>query len=410
MLNTYCYSCHSGASPASMLDLSAYDTTAKIVIAVFDHWEHVHAGSSAATCHPAAPRSRPRRSGVVGRAGSRRVSNHEAERNAGDPGLVLARRLSNAEFDYTVQDLTGIDVSAPSHFPVDPANEAGFDNSGETTRGITGTAGKYLDAARNLADHVVFTPRGFSFAPHVAVTDPDWDRYVVNRIMAFYQRQPTDLRRLLRGAVAVREPLGARARRRLAGDHRGQGQASRRATSSSYAASCRTAQARSGRWRACTSLGRDACGDARPDEATSEARPRSCAITWSPTGKLAWTFDVPRAPPLQIVSQPLVMHVNRQGAAHHRILNPQVLIPADTANPAAKGYDRDLVIPAEGAARAAGDRALEGSATCSRPPSSSRSGPRPGSPASDGASAQRRLPQRDGLFPRRPSALRPDPG
>ena len=53
------------------------------------------------------------------------------------------------------------------------------------------------------------------------------------------------------------------------------------------------------------------------------------------------------------------MHVNRQGAAHHRILNPKVLIPADTANPAAKGYDPDLVIPAEGAARAAAMAALE---------------------------------------------------
>ena len=56
----------------------------------------------------------------------------EAERNAGDPGPVLARRLSNAEYDYTIRDLTGVDIRPTREFPVDPANEAGFDNSGES--------------------------------------------------------------------------------------------------------------------------------------------------------------------------------------------------------------------------------------------------------------------------------------
>ena len=57
---------------------------------------------------------------------------HEAQRNAGDPGPVLARRLSNAEYDYTIRDLTGVDIRPAREFPVDPANEAGFDNSGES--------------------------------------------------------------------------------------------------------------------------------------------------------------------------------------------------------------------------------------------------------------------------------------
>ena len=36
----------------------------------------------------------------------------EARTNAGDPGVVLARRLSNAEYNYTIRDLTGIDHPA----------------------------------------------------------------------------------------------------------------------------------------------------------------------------------------------------------------------------------------------------------------------------------------------------------
>ena len=36
-------------------------------------------------------------------------------------GLVLARRLSNAEYDYTIRDLTGQDLGVARQFPVDPA-------------------------------------------------------------------------------------------------------------------------------------------------------------------------------------------------------------------------------------------------------------------------------------------------
>ena len=56
----------------------------------------------------------------------------EAKRNPNDPGSVLARRLSNAEYDYTIRDLTGVDIRPTKEFPVDPANQAGFDNSVES--------------------------------------------------------------------------------------------------------------------------------------------------------------------------------------------------------------------------------------------------------------------------------------
>ena len=45
---------------------------------------------------------------------------------------MLARRLSNAEYNYTIRDLTGVDLRPTREFPVDPANPAGFDNSGES--------------------------------------------------------------------------------------------------------------------------------------------------------------------------------------------------------------------------------------------------------------------------------------
>ena len=59
---------------------------------------------------------------------------------------MLARRLSNAEFDYTIGDLTGVDIRPTREFPVDPANEAGFDNSGESLAMSPALLKKYLAA------------------------------------------------------------------------------------------------------------------------------------------------------------------------------------------------------------------------------------------------------------------------
>ena len=44
----------------------------------------------------------------------------EARKRAGDPGPVSARRLSNAEYNYTVRDLTGVDLRPAREFPCRP--------------------------------------------------------------------------------------------------------------------------------------------------------------------------------------------------------------------------------------------------------------------------------------------------
>ena len=90
----------------------------------------------------------------------RDLRNREVARNAGDPGPVLARRLSNAKLDYTIRDLTGIDIRPTREFPVDPANEAGFDNSGESLAMSPALLKKYLAAMRLVADHVVLKTAG----------------------------------------------------------------------------------------------------------------------------------------------------------------------------------------------------------------------------------------------------------
>src|SRR4029079_14257428 len=89
-------------------------------------------------------------------------------------------------------DLTGVDLRPAREFPVDPANEAGFDNSGESLTMSSELMAKYVQAAREVVDHMVLKPEGFAFAPFPMLVETDREKYAVQRILDFYGRQPTD--------------------------------------------------------------------------------------------------------------------------------------------------------------------------------------------------------------------------
>jgi hypothetical protein len=191
-LQTYCYGCHSGNQPAAGFDLTSYGTQ-ESVISDQRRWNLVLARLRAAEMPPSQSRQQPspaQRQSVIDWIET--ANAEDARRHPNDPGIVLARRLSNAEYDYTIHDLTGVDIRPTKAFPVDPANQAGFDNSGESLAMSPALVKKYLDAARVVADHILFLPSGFSFAPYPVVTDQDRDKYGVNRIVDFYKRQPLD--------------------------------------------------------------------------------------------------------------------------------------------------------------------------------------------------------------------------
>ena len=116
------------------------------------HWNHVLERLTASEMPPKVAKQPPTdsRQEVIDWVQAVRTS--EARKNAGDPGLVLARRLSNAEYNYTIRDLTGVDIRPTREFPVDPANTAGFDNSGESLSMSPALLNKYLQAAREVGE------------------------------------------------------------------------------------------------------------------------------------------------------------------------------------------------------------------------------------------------------------------
>jgi Protein of unknown function (DUF1592)/Protein of unknown function (DUF1588)/Protein of unknown function (DUF1587)/Protein of unknown function (DUF1585)/Protein of unknown function (DUF1595)/Planctomycete cytochrome C len=191
-LETYCLGCHGKDKPKGDMDLSGF-TTAGAVAKDLARWELVLEQLEAKSMPPAKAARHPAaeaREGMIDWIGA--VRRLEARRNAGDPGRVPARRLSNAEYDNTIRDLTGVDLRPTKEFPVDPANEAGFDNSAESLAMSPALVKKYLEAARRVADHVVLKPDGLAFAPHPMLADTDRDKYCVKAIIDFYKRQKTD--------------------------------------------------------------------------------------------------------------------------------------------------------------------------------------------------------------------------
>ena len=177
-----CVGCHSGKSAAAQFDLKAY-TSVDMVAADLPRWvlvtERLTAKEMPPKPLPAPPVEATQQ--VIDWIQTLRAE--EIKKFAGDPGVVLARRLSNAEYNYTIRDLTGQDMQLTRQFPVDPANPAGFDNSGESLTMSPALLNKYLQAAREVANHMVLTPEGIDFSSHTMLVETDRERYAIQQII-----------------------------------------------------------------------------------------------------------------------------------------------------------------------------------------------------------------------------------
>ena len=191
-LKTYCVECHGHDKHEGDLNLAAYSSMAAVAKEggrlgiLLERLDAEEMPPKKAKAHPA-PAAR-RQAGEWFQA----LRDFETLRNAGDPGVVLARRLSNAEYDYTIRDLTGVDIKPTREFPADPSNIAGFDNSGESLVMSPSLLKKYLEAARDVANHIFLKPEGFAFAPFPMLVETDRDKFCVQQIIELYHRQNLD--------------------------------------------------------------------------------------------------------------------------------------------------------------------------------------------------------------------------
>lgn len=184
ILSDRCLTCHSAKEQKGDLDLERFSTVADIEEdpAV---WEHVVEQIELGEMPPKKEKPMPDGEKKALVSWVRRTLDTIALKHAGDPGPVVLRRLSNAEYTYTIRDLTGVDALDPAReFPVDGAAGEGFSNAGAALVMSPALLTKYLDAAKEVARHAVLTPHGIRFS--ASESQRDWTDETLARIRTFY--------------------------------------------------------------------------------------------------------------------------------------------------------------------------------------------------------------------------------
>ena len=182
----FCLSCHSAEKHKGDLDLEQFRTLEdirkqpKVWQAVVEQME----------LGEMPPKDKPQPTAVQREAmldWTRATLDQLALEKAGDPGPVLLRRLSNAEYTHTIRDLTGVPSLDPAQeFPVDGAAGEGFVNTGQSLVISPSLLTKYLDAAKGVASHAVLLPDRIAFSPHTTRRDQTED--LMGRIRTLYRK------------------------------------------------------------------------------------------------------------------------------------------------------------------------------------------------------------------------------
>src|SRR4029079_19706191 len=109
------------------------------------------------------------------------------EEHKGDPGPVAIRRLTGAEYGYTIRDLTGLALKVDEDFVGDAVCGEGFTNAGDAQFMQDSTLERYLEAAKAVADHAVIGagPLTFFADPGKAARELS----AIARIQAIYGEQ-----------------------------------------------------------------------------------------------------------------------------------------------------------------------------------------------------------------------------
>ncbi len=184
LLKQYCLVCHSAATHAGDLNLERFTSFGE-VLKDPRVWQKAVEQLSLGEMPPGVmpqPSAGERAQLIAWANGALKTA---AQASAGDPGLVVLRRLNNAEYTFTVRDLTGVATLDPAkEFPADGAAGEGFMNTGNTLSISPSLVTKYLDAGKAVASHAVLLPSGIRFSS--SSSRRDWTDDLLTQIRDFY--------------------------------------------------------------------------------------------------------------------------------------------------------------------------------------------------------------------------------
>ena len=166
LLEQKCYECHGGKKTKGGVDLKKLDGDPQMAHE-FDTWEKVKEAISSGDMPPDDKPPLPdAEKDKTLKWLSATGSSETINANAGDPGTVTVRRLTNSEYDRTLRDLTGLDLNLSKEFSPDGGGGEGFSNVGDVLFVSPQQLEKYFAAARKLVDHATIMPgTGIVFQP-----------------------------------------------------------------------------------------------------------------------------------------------------------------------------------------------------------------------------------------------------
>ena len=155
LLKAYCFDCHSNQHAEAEINLQKLLSDKHSFATDFKTWRKA-ADMLAEKLMPPADATSPAK---VERqqltAAIRKQLLRTARQHADDPGVVPLRRLTAAEYNYTIRDLIGVDLKLDRQLPGDAVGGEGFSNLGLVQFLQDSTLEQYLDAAKRVSSHAV---------------------------------------------------------------------------------------------------------------------------------------------------------------------------------------------------------------------------------------------------------------
>ncbi len=188
-----CYECHNADKSKGDVDLKRFASDPQLAVE-FDLWQKVKDSIENGDMPPKKAKALDpaEKDGIT--AWVTHSLDMLAEAKSGDPGPVTMRRLTNAEYDNTIRDLTGRDYALAQEFQTDGGGGEGFTNTGDVLFMSPAAIDKYFNAARKLADHATIMPgTGIAFHPNrIGLRGPEQVKAQAEQgLYVWYQQKAT---------------------------------------------------------------------------------------------------------------------------------------------------------------------------------------------------------------------------
>lgn len=185
LLRRYCIECHGADAPAGHVDLERLIADSDVA-SQFRIWEKVIQVLQAKRMPPPdaeQPHDSERQRLVAIVQGQLRS---HIDSHAGDPGPVLLRRLTSAEYAHSIQDLTGLDLQLERSFVNDAVGGEGFTNVGTAQFMQDAALERYLEASKTVAEHAVIGAGPIEFFKAPGQTGRELS--AIDRILRIYRQ------------------------------------------------------------------------------------------------------------------------------------------------------------------------------------------------------------------------------